>query len=40
MMQVIVQFAEGDLEAQALESLGDAAIELEQVATSLCEDDQ
>ena len=40
MMQVIVQFAEGDVEAQALESIGDAAIQLEEAATSLYEDDQ
>jgi|EP01043_Picozoa_sp_COSAG02_P080130 hypothetical protein len=40
MMQVVVQFAEADLEARALEGIGDAAIELEEVATSLYEDDQ
>jgi hypothetical protein len=32
---VIVDFAEADLEAQALEAVGDAAIELENFITDL-----
>lgn len=40
MRQVIVEFVEGDLESQALEKIGDAAIEMEDVATSFFSDDQ